>query len=145
MDFVLFSVKEFGYVSHPWNNVSETSSVLWFFLGPGNAGISVFLKLSNDFFEWEWTKTFNSKNCNIINLVLVSVIFKVIVNLSRTQYNLSNLILGDQGLTLIFYKSLKLVSDSKVFNITGSTLESQKLLWSHDDNRFSERSSHMSS
>jgi len=104
-------------VSESWLHVSPASSVLWFFLRPGDSCVGVLLELSDNFFEWEWTQSFNSKNSNVISVVFGSLCLKVIVYLSRAQNNFFNLVCSESLWVCITKYWLVFRTFSKIFNI----------------------------
>ena len=68
--------------------------VLWFFLYPHHFGSRVFFDFGFHTTEWEGCDLFDSHYGDILNLALVSLIFKIIVNLSSAENDLSYLIIG---------------------------------------------------
>jgi hypothetical protein len=81
---MIIPLQELANISQPVDDVSVTSSVLWFFLSPSDGGIFVFLQLADNFFEWERTNAFDSEDGDVVDAVFVSVIGEIVVNLSRT-------------------------------------------------------------
>jgi hypothetical protein len=69
-------------VSQSWFNIQPWAGVLGLLLGPCHTSIFIFLQLGNDFFEWEWAKTFDSKDCNVVLAILFSSSLEVIVDLT---------------------------------------------------------------
>ena len=89
--YVVSLLKELSDISKSWLSIIPNSCIFRFFLSPCNFSIFELFHFCDNFFEWERTKTLNSKNSNIILVFFCSSSFKIIINLTSTQNHLSNL------------------------------------------------------
>lgn len=126
-------------------DVRPSTSILRLFLSPSDRSIGILFQLTNDFREWEWTKTLNSNNSNIISILFCSISFKIIVNLARAKNDFFNLARFKSICVFVSDKRLEFGPFSELLNGRASSLKSKKFFWCDYDERFSERKSHLGS
>ena len=129
IDFSHFLAEMLLDVSQSGLSIHPSSGILWFFLSPCNTGVFVLLQIWDNFLEWEWAERFNSKNNNIIFLLLCSFFFKIKVNLTRCKDNFGNLIIGYTLGVRVWDQRLPFGTFTKGFKFRCCTFESQQFLW----------------
>lgn len=132
-------------VSHSWLNVKPSTSVLWFFLSPGDCGILVCSEVRDESLEWEWTQALKSQNSYVIITILYSLRFEIIVDLAWAENDFSDLWWLDEVWMHVWKYRSESSLPSEIFNVWASCFESKKFLWSNNNQWLSKWHSHMSS
>lgn len=143
--YLVWLVKEILDISQSWLSIEPSSSILWLLLGPADFSVFELFKLSDNFFKWEWAVAFNSQNGHIVNIILSPSCLNIVVDLSRTEYNLSNLLRSNKCWIHIIQKKVESCAIGEFFDIRASSFQSQELLWGNHDERFSKWHSHLGS
>ena len=108
------TVKHFGIlssqvlldVSDSWLDIGPWSCILGLFLCPHHFSVFILFHFADDFFEWEWAKGFNSKNCSIVLVKLLPFGLKIVIYLAWAE---------DDSLDLLrSYKSLRLILNKRL-------------------------------
>lgn len=141
----VISSHELDNVTKSWLSISPSTSVLWLLLCPSDGSVRVLLHVLDDLLEWPWAEGFDSQDCNVINLIILSVLIQIVVDLARAKDNFSNLVSRDEVGRLVLQKCLPSAVLIEVLQLRSGTLVSQKLLGSNNDQWLSEWQSHMSS
>lgn len=91
--------------------------VLLFLLAPNDFSVLILGKFGTEGVEWEGSKLLNSDNCNIINLILLSLSNKIVVDLTGTANDLFTVFWFNFDI-LLWQHSLELSAFSEFAHIT---------------------------
>jgi hypothetical protein len=91
----------FQDVSHPWHCICVRSSILWLFLSPSHRGVAVLFELLFDGSKWEWAKTLNSDDGNVVVSLGCSFSLKIVVNLARAEDDLSDFVVRNSRVVAV--------------------------------------------
>lgn len=143
--YFVWLIEEVLDISQSWLSINPSSSILRLLLGPADFSVFELFKLSNDFLKWEWAIALNSQNSDIINIILSSSCFKIIINLSRAEHDLSNLLRSNESWIHIVKKKVESGTLGEFLDIRACTLQPEELLRGNNDEWLSKWHSHLSS
>ena len=90
---------------------------------PHDLSVRVFLDLLFYATEWEWGYFFEPHDCNVVDFALLSLVFKIVVDLARTNDHSLDLRAWDKISFLVWQDSFESITFLELLDVRACSFE----------------------